>query len=342
MRANSGRRAFLAPRWRARRVGAPFAPGILIALAAVMSAIRRILCPVDFSEFSAHALEMSAALAARHLAEVMAVHVSPPSLPPMAAFPEVPAVVTMTPAIRQRLQAELDRFVSPAREKGTCVATVVEDGAIVTAIVRQAELWEADLIVMGTHGVSGFERWILGSVTEKVLRKAPCPVLTVSGPPESAAAETARFRGILCALDLADSSRWTLEHAASMAEEGAAHLTLLHVLENMPVAESTVVRAGLDLEAYRAGRCREAQEGLRALALEVAPDGSVDTVVAAGTPYREILRVARERASELVVVGVHGRRGLDLFHLGSTAHHVVRGAGVPVLTVRERRRAGGS
>jgi nucleotide-binding universal stress UspA family protein len=306
-----------------------------------MSAIRRILCPVDFSEFSAHALEMATALAARHLAQVTAVHVSPSSLPPTAAFPEVPAILTMTPAIRQQLQAELDRFVSPLREKGTCVETVLEEGAVVTAILRQADLRGADLIVMGTHGVSGFERWILGSVTEKVLRKAPCPVLTVSGPREEAAAETGRFRDILCALDLADSSRWTLEHAASLAEEAGAHLTLLHVLENLPTAESAVVRAGLDLEAYRAGRCQEAYERLGAVALEFAPDASVDKLVTAGTPYREILRVARERAAGLVVVGVHGRSGLDLFHFGSTAHHVVRGAGVPVLTIRERRKAGG-
>jgi nucleotide-binding universal stress UspA family protein len=315
--------------------------GTLIALASGMSAILGILCPVDFSEFSAYALQASAALATRHGADVTAVHVSPPSLPPAAAFPEVPAILTMTPAVRQRLQAELDRFVSPARERGTCVATVLEEGAVVTGILRQAELRGADLIVMGTHGVSGFERWILGSVTEKVLRKAPCPVLTVSGPREGAAAEPAPFRDILCALDLADSSRWTLEHAASMAEDAGAHLTLLHVLENLPVAESTVVRAGLDPEAYRAGRCREAYERLSALASEIAPDVSVDKIVTAGTPYREILRVARERAAGLVVVGVHGRRGLDLFHFGSTAHHVVRGAGVPVLTVRERRRVGG-
>jgi nucleotide-binding universal stress UspA family protein len=211
----------------------------------------------------------------------------------------------------------------------------VKEGSAVGQIILEAKELGADLIVMGTHGVGGFERWVLGSAAEKVLRKAPCPVLTVTkARPEAFPLDPGRFGEVVCALDLSDSSRRTLAHAASLAQESGAHLTLLHVLEDVPQEEAAVMQAGLDLAAYRAQRCQEARNRLRSIAEGV---GIHEEVVSVGSPHREILRLAEERRAGLVVVGVHGRRMRDLFHFGSTAHHVVRGAGCPVLTVRERR-----
>jgi nucleotide-binding universal stress UspA family protein len=303
-----------------------------------MSAISRILCPVDFSEFSRRALELAAGLADRHEAQLTALHVTAPALPPTAAFPEVPAVLSLNPAIRHRLEAELESFVAPAREKGAAVTIVLREGAIVSEILRQAELLGCDLVVMGTHGAGGFERWVLGSVSEKVLRKAPCPVLTVAHvPKKSAEAEPGRFHEILCAVDLERSSPRTLDHAVATAADSGAHLTLLHVLEDALFEEATVVRAGMDLAAYNAGRGDDAREKLGSLVAAIPPGLAIDTVVTAGKPDREILRLAREREADLIVVGVHGRRAGDLLHFGSTAHHVVRGACAPVLTIRERR-----
>jgi nucleotide-binding universal stress UspA family protein len=303
-----------------------------------MSAISRILCPVDFSEFSRRALALAAGLADRHEAQLTALHVTAPALPPTAAFPEVPAVLSLNPAVRFQLQSELERFVAPARNGGRAVTIALREGAVVSEILRQAELLECDLVVMGTHGAGGFERWVLGSVSEKVLRKAPCPVLTVAHVPKSSAeAEPGRFHEVLCAVDLERSSPRTLDHAVSMAADSGAHLTLLHVLEDAPYEAATVVRAGLDLAAYNAGRCDDAREKLGSLVAAIEPGLAIDKVVTAGKPDREILRLAREREADLIVVGVHGRRAGDLLHFGSTAHHVVRGACAPVLTIRERR-----
>jgi nucleotide-binding universal stress UspA family protein len=301
-----------------------------------MLTIRRILCPVDFSDFSRPALDLAFAVAARSGAEITALHVTAPLLPPTAAFPEVPAVLAVDPTVMERLRAELAAFVAPSRTPDIPLKTVVEEGAPVTAILREAESLGADLIVMGTHGVGGFERWVLGSVAEKVLRKAPCPVITLTKTrSEPVPADPGRFGEVLCALDLSESSRETLAAAVSMAQGAGAHLTLLHVIEEPPVERAAVAEAGMDILAYRSQRCQEARERLRAFAKEVGC--AHDEIVKTGTADREILSLAEERDAGLVVVGVHGRRLASLFHFGSTAHHVVRGAECPVLTVRARR-----
>ena len=303
-----------------------------------MLTIRRILCSVDFSDFSRRALDLAFALAARSGAEITALHVTAASFPPMAAFPEIPALFPLDAAVMERLGAELASFVAPSRTPDVALRTVVAEGAPVTTILREAEAQGADLIVMGTHGVGGFERWVLGSVAEKVLRKAPCPVLTVAkARQEPFPLDPGRFAEVVCAVDLSEGSPRTLATAVSMSQSSGAHLTLLYVLEDALQEETAVAHAGLDLSAYRAQRCHEARQRLRALAKDV---GCVhDEIVRTGTPYREILALAKEREAGLVVVGVHGRRLVDLFHLGSTAHHVVRGAECPVLTVRATRAA---
>jgi nucleotide-binding universal stress UspA family protein len=301
-----------------------------------MLTIRRILCPVDFSDFSRRALDLAFALAARSGAEIAALHVTAASFPPMAAFPEVPALFPLDAAVMERLGAELASFVASSRTPDIPLRTVVAEGAPVTTILLEAEAQGADLIVMGTHGMGGFERWVLGSVAEKVLRKAPCPVLTVTkARPEPFPLDPGRFAEVLCAVDLSEGSKETLANAVSMAQSAGAHLTLLYVLQDALQEETAVAHAGLDMSAYRAQRCQEARQRLRALAKDV---GCVhDEIVRTGTPYREILALAKEREAGLVVVGVHGRRFVDIFHFGSTAHHVVRGAECPVLTVRAPR-----
>ena len=303
-----------------------------------MLTIRSILCPVDFSYFSRRALDLAFTLAARSGAEITALHVTAPSLPPTAAFPEVPAILTLDPTVMERLRAELACFVAPSRTPDIPLRMVVAQGDPVTTILLRAEAPQADLIVMGTHGVGGFARWVLGSVAEKVLRKAPCPVLTVTAArQEPFPLDPGRFAEVLYAVALSEGSKETLADAVSMAQGAGAHLTLLHVLESAPQEEAAVAHAGLHLSAYRAQRCQEARQRLRALAKDV---GCVhDEIVRTGTPSREILALAKEREAGLVVAGVHGRRFVDIFHFGSTAHHIVRGAECPVLTVRAPRGA---
>ena len=154
-----------------------------------MRTISRILCPIDFSEFSRRALDHAVAIATWSHASVSVLHVHHLTMPVYAAAPVAMPMaeaqpISMTEAERARLQAALDGFVARDRSAGVCIDTLLdEDFDLSGAIVSRAQSLHAGLIVMGTHGLSGFQRFMLGSVTEKVLRKATCPVLAV--PPGS-------------------------------------------------------------------------------------------------------------------------------------------------------------
>ena len=111
----------------------------------------------------------------------------------------------------------------------------IKEGNVAAEILAKASADASNLIVIGTHGHSGFERLILGSVAERVMRKAPCPVLSV--PPKLADAVSAvpgRFKRQICAIDFSDCSLRALEFTISLAEEANAHLTVLNVLEVPP------------------------------------------------------------------------------------------------------------
>ena len=106
---------------------------------------------------------------------------------------------------------------------------MVESGYPVRHILARAAALPADLVVMGTHGRSGFERLVLGSVTEKVLRKAPCPVMAV--PPPAVTVGKLPYGRLLCPVDFSDSSEAALRFACSIAEEADARLTIVHVFD---------------------------------------------------------------------------------------------------------------
>jgi nucleotide-binding universal stress UspA family protein len=220
----------------------------------------------------------------------------------------------------------------------------VVSGHASAAIPDQATALRADLIIMGTHGASGFERLLLGSVTEKVLRKAACPVMTVPPRVPSSAGATA-FTKILCPIDFSTPSIAALEYASSIAESASAGLSVLHVIEwpwhepPAPAFEELPREQAAALAEYRRYLERLATDRLKAVVLDaVGAAGSPETLIRHGKPHVEILRAADERDADLIVIGLHGRNIADradraLF--GSTANHVVRQAVCPVLTLRE-------
>lgn len=188
---------------------------------------------------------------------------------------------------------------------------------------------------MGTHGLSGFERLLLGSVTEKVLRKAPCPVLTVPRLATAGAAPSVTFKTIVCAVDFSEASRRALDYALSLAQEAGGRLLLLHALEGFP--EPPSLTAHFDVPEVRRAMTKDAQEQLETLVPENARAWcEVEAMVGHGKAYREVLRGAAERHADLIVLGVHGRGAVDLTLFGLTTQHVVRAATCPVLTVGGR------
>ncbi len=297
-----------------------------------MVKMRRILCPVDFSEFSRHALDYTAEIARWYDAGITALHVIPPMAPLLPAggvglYPPI----AFTPQDLQQFRDELEAFA--AATKAAAIDCQVIQGSVAGEILRAAANLPADLIVMGTHGRSGFERVMLGSITEKILRKATCPVLTVPAAAPVVPPVDARFGRVLCAVDFSPASQHALALAQSLAGEAAAPLAVLHVLEPASVFEP-VVAADPKLQAAIENRHRETRERLRGLVgADTRAFTDVVEVVGSGKPYQEILRVANEQHADLIVMGAHGgHRGLAAF--GSTTAHVVRQAPCPVLSVR--------
>jgi nucleotide-binding universal stress UspA family protein len=294
--------------------------------------IHRILCPVDFSECSRHAAAYAVMIARRWGASVTAVNVLPPVasfIPPSGEGLYPPFV--FTPGDLQQFRAEVDAFV-----RGTGVDipldAVVVEGSVVAEITRLAEEVRADLVVMGTHGRSGFDRLVLGSVAEKMLRKAPCPVLTVP-PRVPEASPTAVLRRVLCAVDFSPSSIKALEIAEALAAKVGARLTVLHVLEPASVL-APVPMGGAGSPPAEEDTSEQMQRRLeRVISKDASLAGHVSTVVVPGKPHREILRLAGEQHGDLIVVGAHGGR-VGVLAFGSVTNHVVREAACPVLTVR--------
>jgi nucleotide-binding universal stress UspA family protein len=203
-------------------------------------------------------------------------------------------------------------------------------------ILAQLGATHADLLVIGTHGRSGFQRLFLGSVTEKVIRKATCPTLVVPPrAPDVPSGSPIQFRRILCAVDFSDSSLEALAYAINIAEEADAKLTALHVVEVPPVLVGEPAVPVPDLSSVREAAAADARRKLHGLIPEEARTYcAVDTAVVEGRAYREILRHATEQQSDLIVMGVHGRGTLDLLVFGSTTHHVIRASTCPVLIIR--------
>ena len=302
-----------------------------------MTAFRRILCPLDFSRFSLHALDQAIAVARESGAEVCVLHVfavAPAPEPVMIGSPVPLEPMRLAAAPRAELLAQVNDVTDAVDAEGVTMRTVLYEGDPVTRILDYAADWDADLIVMGTHGRSGFERLLLGSVAEKVLRKAPCPVLTVPARVVSPM-QNLTFARILCAVDFSPASLRAVDYAASLAAPGGPGVTVLNVVELF--AESLAGRDEfiLDTPQFRADvkRCAEAhlQE---AIPPEARQRCAMTDLVTAGKAWKEILRVAAEGEVDLIVLGVEGRSTADLLLFGSTTQHVVRQATCPVLTVR--------
>jgi len=301
--------------------------------------IHHILCPIDFSEGSRRALDHAVTLARRYRARVSVVHVYPLSIPVYGVAytgPEGLQPVMLTELDRQQLLSRLDAEVVEDRAAThLTIETVLDEAANVPeAIVSRARTTSADLIVIGTHGRSGFERLMLGSVAEKVLRKAACPVLTVPAhAPDAVPREADSIRRILCPVDFSSSSEGALEYAAALAQEAHASLTVLHVLELLPDLAEYADAVGFT--DYRHARFQEARTQLsHTVKATVRETCKADELVLVGRAYAEILRVAGDQAADLIAMGVRGRGTTDLMFFGSTTNHVVRAARCPVLTIK--------
>jgi nucleotide-binding universal stress UspA family protein len=299
-----------------------------------MLEIKLILCPIDFSEFSVRAYHHAVSLAEHYQAKLVAQHVVELWRHPSVSFAASAGLYgEFEQALCESGKKQLREFVKNHTHDEIQPELVVQEGVAADSVLSFAQAQKTDVIVMGTHGRRGFDRLMLGSVTDRVMRRAPCPVLAICKPGhDSLTGDTAtsKERGyvhqlsrILFCADFSENSEQALKYAISATAEYDAELTLLHVLEGVPSpakAEEAMAAAGERLDKLIP------REGRKTLKLK--------TAVRIGEPYWQIIQLALEAQIDLVTMGVRGRGALDLAVFGSTTYRVMQLGSCPVLAVR--------
>ena len=295
--------------------------------------MSRILCPVDFSAFSARALQSAAGLAQRFDARLMVLHIVPQTQSYDPGAVTVAPPIMANPVLCQLVRQDLARFVAEAIGPGAPVELVAREGEPWREILSVASRLTVDLIVMGTHGRGGFEYLLMGSVAQKVLSRASCPVITVAHEKGRAWESPGPVRNILCATDLTPRSSPTIRHALSLAAEFQCRLVLLHVIDRtLDVVGPGHPYAPMAVTVLNEHEAIARRQLHAAIPTDVRSWCTVDEQVVCGRPYEEILRVAAQVNADLIVVGAP-QHGLARTVMGSTSQHIVRSATCPVLTV---------
>ena len=291
--------------------------------------IRSVLCPVDFSEPSRQALRWAATIAQRRGGELTVVSVVEPLLAQAAGIRLHVDLAhgDVEPALREFVNATLPEDVRQASQ----VRTEVTVGDTSEAILQSASRLKSGLIVMGTHGLGGLRKVLLGSTTEQVLRRTERPVLAV--PPGAVSAPAVEHPGvqlkrILVATDFRESAMAALQWAGSLASDINAPILLAHVVE--PVLVSPLWQPLVaDLDSEHVASARRTLTRLSA-AFRDAPN---DYVVSVGSPAETIASLAVEHEAGLVVMGLANAEDSALRRPGSIAYHVLRIAHVAVVVV---------
>ena len=294
---------------------------------------NRILCPVDFSEFSEHALRYAMKMAASYRASLDVLHVMSPGDRASTGGPG---------AVGRYMTAKtLESTVERWREPDVAVATELFESARVSeSIAQRAEDLDVDLVVTGSHGRTGLQRVLLGSVAESLLHSCRQPVLVVPAHLDlSRLREPMGFRRVICGVDFLPASLTAVIYAMTIAEEAGARLTLVNVMEWPAELCDRREPAGLDIEQARMEAEAERLTRLQALVPWIVRQFcTVEAVVVEGRASRQILRLADQQHGDLIVLGGHGRNVPDPAAVGSNSHDVITLAHCPVLIVPAERR----
>lgn len=293
-----------------------------------MLKIKLILCPVDFSEFSIRAYHHALSLAEHYRAKVVVQHIVEIWRYPYADYVASQGdYQEFCRALREGGEEKLREFVKQHPHDEIQPELAVHEGVAADCILSFVKARKTDLIVMGTHGRRGFDRMVLGSVADRVMRRASCPVLTIcKAPPESTASEEQHhahhLNRILYCTDFSENAEPALHYAVSATEEYDADLTLLHVLEEAPSPAKKTEAIATATEQLDKLVPAERRNKLK-----------VKTAVRIGKPYQQIIQFAQEAQIDMLAMGVSGRGALDRAVFGSTTYRVIQLGPCPVLAV---------
>lgn len=289
--------------------------------------MKTILVPLDTSQLSFQILPYVHTLATLLSARVCLLHVWEL---------DEKLLVSRQKQVEEQLRQEAKKL----RDAGMDVGIEIEIGAPALCIVEAAQRKPTALIAMATHGYSGFQRWALGSVTDKVVQATNTPVFVMRSREDTVpTAQPPEIKRILVPLDGSERSKESLPFATKLAACAHGSLHLLHVVEPEDSVDPNEPEANERLGARRdralAEMSRLAEHELTNLDEDI-PSGAlkVSWHVCGGYPADRIIREAEWQQSDVIVMATHGYTGFQRWALGSVADKVLQATTVPLVLIR--------
>jgi nucleotide-binding universal stress UspA family protein len=281
--------------------------------------LKTLLVATDFSPASENALRFAVNLSRVYGAKLVLAHVLPP---PQEAVTEH-RICDHDVKLRAETEARLAKLGDFEGSSGVEHEEVILEGSPQETVADFIGKREPDLVVVGTHGRTGFRELLMGSVAEAIFRHTDCPVITVGPRVRFPHVDSAKIEKVLLASDL-QGNQHALPYALSIARENNARLLMVHVLEGTGVLPFDVP------DRFAAAAKKQMWQTLA----DQGYTGTPELIVEMGRPAREILATASIQDVDLIVMGVH--TGSASSHAPwAVAHQVVGRASCPVLTVRE-------
>ena len=296
-----------------------------------MITINKVLCPIDFSNCCKNALENAIIIAEQFNAELHLFHAvllfEDETYFTDERFPDVNESYNILLEISNK---KLSKLIKVDEKKLTIKKVCKRGFSASDEILSYFNEQNIDLIVMGTHGKDAIRHFLLGSVAEKVVRIAPCPVLTIREKAEL----IGTHNHILVPIDFSDYSKYALRFALELASKYNARITLLHVIEQQihPAFYATGRSSIFEIDSQLKERSITAMMEFHGE--KDYPTIKTEYEVVEGKASHEIIEYANHNNFDLLVIATHGLTGLEHFLMGSTTEKVVRRVNVPVLAIK--------
>lgn len=297
-----------------------------------MIKIKKVLCPVDFSKCSRVALENAIELAKKAKGELHLFHAilmyEDDSYKPDDRLPDN---IVSYELIQEISNQKLQNIASDHHIDGFKIVTASSRAfSAAEEILNYAEDNQIDLIIMGTHGRTAISHLLLGSVAERVIRLARCPVMTF----RKDAKKLVVYKKILVPIDFSDHSKLALRYALALADFYNSEITIFHSFEQQ-LHPSFYVSGKTSLFEIDSELRQRASDAMIKFRSDFKKSDIVTNyVLAEGPAYHKIVEYAKKENFDLLVIATHGLRGLEHFVIGSTTEKVIRHSEIPVLTVK--------
>lgn len=304
-----------------------------------MFAQGQILLPTDFSHYALHAMNYAMAFAKHFDAKLHFAHVIDSALFHIGGSQGV--WLTETDAERvyismvDHAENRLEALVQEAEDAGISAERHVVRGNPPHALGELAKDLRCRLVIMATHGRSGVEHFVFGSVAEKVIRESSIPVLCIKHPEHEFVKgidNKLELKRILFPTDFSQLSAEGLPFAVDLARSFGATLTIVYANELSVMLPEYLPEMAMSTTLDIATGAQRSLDEMKASITDVP----VETILRTGVHHREIIAAAEETGADLIVLPTHGRSGMNHALFGSVAERVVRSAKCPVLTIRPK------